>query len=390
MNAMVELHAPERRRVAALAAECERGGREQLEIVARWVAALAHVAMAVHDERRANLGEGLGERAPVVEPHADLGRRALADSDRERHHVVVEQHDSVACVLPRRASWRRSRSQASCSGPMAPFWRKNARWRRAHESSPTTTASASSMTRFQAPQRSSSRPVRVGKLAPPRALALLGRPRPDAARDREQIQVVVARDGEQRAAVAPRLERGLDELPAVPVVGAVSGDDDGVHALFATARAARKRRRLVFVRRRLEHERERSLAGRRLDQGAARRASSRQAFAAARSTGSSKPPLSRALGTGWAYPSGSTSSIAALFFLLRSRSTRQRASSQHVSKRDFGRVGDAGATPDEPRSIVQRVAERGDVQVGDVSEGEGQPRDRVSTVPARLTSRRGS
>ena len=218
----------------------------------------------------------------------------------QRHDVVVERG---RCGGGRRSTPRvspRSRSHSSCVGPMAPFWRKKARCLRAHESRPTKIASASGTWRFHAPHGLELEARARGDVAPARALALVRRARAGAARDGEQVQVVVAGDGERAGPVPPARERRLDELPALAVVGAVAGDAP------RRRRSPRRRRApragsagwcCAASSRASAPARPRRGGPRR--GSAARRASRRHAFAAARSTGSSNPPLSRAVGTGW-------------------------------------------------------------------------------------------
>ena len=100
MDAAVELDSPERRRVAALASERHGRSREKLEVAPCRVTPLADVAMPVHDERGARLGEHLGEGARVVEPHPDFGGCPLSDAQSQRDDVVMEQHDAVPSAEP--------------------------------------------------------------------------------------------------------------------------------------------------------------------------------------------------------------------------------------------------------------------------------------------------
>ena len=142
-----------------------------------------------------------------------------------------------------------------------------------------------------APVSCSSRPMRsANAFHAARLLACVGFGRP-LPTQREEIEIVVAGNGEEHPLVLPAGERGLDELEADAVVGEVSRDDDGVGVGL-----------LDRLRRRGADARSSSAASLRRDAGArprlgtwrastdARRASSRHAFAAARSTGSSTPP----------------------------------------------------------------------------------------------------
>ena len=222
----VELDAPERRGVAALAAERERRRREELEVepagwrcslTCRWpcMTSVAPISASVSANALAS-----SRRIPI-----SVGAR-LPTPCGQRHDVVVEEDDAVARAPSTRAVFASVRSHASCSGPMAPLWRKNARCGRAHESSPTRTASASASDALpRAARARASSPRRAANACQRRALALVRRPRAGAAGDREEIEIVVAREWRRagRASCHAR-ERRLDELPAVAVVGAVAGE----------------------------------------------------------------------------------------------------------------------------------------------------------------------
>ena len=119
-------------------------------------------------------------------------------------------------------------------------------------------------------------------------LISMGRPRPSAARDRKQVQVVIARNEKQSAAIPPARERAFDELPALPVVGAVAGDHDGVDLAVGDGARAPEAPQIGIVRGRFEHRRQRPFRRRIAHEGLGSPCSKRQAFAAARSTGSRK------------------------------------------------------------------------------------------------------
>ena len=207
-------------------------------------------------------------------------------------------------------------------------------------------------------------------LPPARALGLVGGARPGAAGDGEEVEVVVARDGEETPLLAPAGEGRLDELPALAVVGAVAGDDDRVDALLVDRARGAQEAQVRVVRRRLQHLREGALAGRGDGQrrwrgeprgGTPWRRRARPDRAAPRSRARSGRGARSRRGRRARRRPSSCSGRAA----RASPPPPSRARSALRSRRPGARA------LDELRAVVQRVAERRDVEVRDVGEGEG-------------------
>ena len=236
-----------------------------------------------------------------------------------------------------------------------------------------------------------------GELLPPRELARLGRPRARAAGDREAIEVVVAGDDEQAPPLVPLAERRRHELPAVPVVGAVAREHHRVDRVCIDHPRGAQAAQVGVVRGRLEHRRQRPLAGRRTRQRD--RAASLEAARLGRcaldrieepaALASARDAVRIALGV-------DEDDLSP--FSWRSRRTRHDAFFPARREAQLARVGNACAPLDEPRSVVQRVAEPGHVQIGDVSEREHSacrltradhiPATILNVSPSRTRSRR--
>ena len=273
---------------------------------------------------------------------------------------------------------------------MAPFWRKNARCWRAHESRPTTIASASGTTRFHAPHGSSASPAAPRPRAIARAWTRVRRPRARAAGDGKEIEVVVARNDEEpprachRANAASTSSQPCPSSVQSPVMTTAS-----TSLLGDGPRAAQSRRRFALCGVVSSICASAPSLG-----GAARQRTER----AAPRGGTPWPPRARPdraarrsrarSARGGAYPSGSTRTIVAPLAFGARAGRASCASSQHVSNRAALASATRAAPPDEARAVVQRVAERRDVEVRDVGEGErSRPRSSTPVRDARRASR---
>src|SRR5690606_7633334 len=167
--------------------------------------------------------------------HSNLARSAATHAVRERNHVVVQEHQAMP-RLTKRLVLRELAQERELPGADRSVVAEEATLR-----ARAGVEADEDRVGFRHPLPPGPALVHVeadprGEGEPGGALRLGRRARTAAPAERKEVEIVVARNGEEPPLVDPAPEGGLDELPARAVVGDVARENDGVDGRFLEGR----------------------------------------------------------------------------------------------------------------------------------------------------------